>query len=246
MASKRRIWAAFLVLLIGAGTAAFLLRKNEAGNFEFSLKTGGETNRFAKLLGLDGESSVEKNLTEEIFQKYGAEILKANQSGSKTGGVYVPNDELLEVIISQETTNSFTFQKVFTQKDFQTTSDVKPETIKKYLQEIGETYDDNASGKEFLLSIAEMVADSDSENLRSYISGNRGQIADLLAVRIPSTWIGFHVELANVLNQQAELGEAILKMEDDPFLATLAIQQLEEVSIKEAGLLVMVRNNLTE
>jgi hypothetical protein len=245
MASKRRIWAAFLVLLIGAGTAAFLLRKNEAGNFEIGLKTGGETNRFAKLLGLDGESSVEKNLTEEVFQKYGAEILKANQSGSKADGVYVPNDDLLDEIISRETANSFVFQKTFTQKDFQTTSDENPETIKNYLQEIGETYDNNSSGKEFLLSVAEMVAEGTAENLRKCVAGNRAQIADLLTVRVPATWLGFQVELTNILNQQAELGEAVLKIEEDPLLATLAIQQLEETAMRELGLFTMLKNNLT-
>lgn len=244
MASKRRIWAAFLVLLAGAAATALLLQKKEVGNFEISLRAGEQSNRFAKLLGLDGTGSAEKNLTEEVFQKYGAEILKANQSGSKTNGVYVPNDELLDTIISQETTNSFTFQKTFTQKDFQTTPDTKPETIKKYLQEIGGTYNNNSSGKEFLLSVAEMVADGNAENLRKYITSNQAQITNLLTVRTPSTWLGFQVELTNVLNQQIELGEAILKLEEDPLLATLAIQQLEETAIKELGLFTMLKNNL--
>lgn len=246
MASKRRIWAAFLVLVAGAAAAVLLLQKNEAGNFEISFETGSGQNRFAKLLGLDGEGSAEKNLTEEVFQKYGAEILRANQSGSKTDGVYVPNDELLDQIIDSETARQFNFQKTFTQKDFQTAGDNSGETIKKYLQEIGSTYEANSSGKEFLLSVAEMVADENPDNLRKYVAGNRAQIAELLAVRVPPKWMGFQVELTNVLNQQAEVGEAILKMETDPLLATLAIQQIEETSIKEAGLIVMVKNNLTE
>lgn len=244
MASKKRIWTALLVLLVGAVATTLLLQKNEAGNFEISLKTGKETNRFAKLLGLEGEGTAETNLTEEIFEKYGTEILKANQSGSKTEGVYLPNDSFLDDILKQETTKGFSFEKIFTQKDFQTTGENTAEVVKKYLQEIAVTYDDNSSGKEFLLSIAELVADNKPENLRNYIAGNRGQIADLLTVRVPSRWLGFHVELTNVLNQQAELGDAILKMEEDPLFATLAIQQIEEVSQKEAGLLTMVKNNL--
>lgn len=245
MASKKRIWAAFLILLAGVVAAFLLLRKNDSGEFEISLRAGEQPSRFAKLLGLGGEGGAEKNLTEEVFQKYGAEILRANQSGSQTDGVYVPNDELLEQIINSETANQFVFQKTFTQKDFQTAPDNSAETVKKYLQETGATYDRNSSGKEFLLSVAEMVADNNPDSLREYVSGNRAQIADLLAVRIPPKWMGFQVELANVLNQQAELGEAIMKMETDPLLATLAIQQIEEVSIKEAGLLVMMKNNLT-
>jgi hypothetical protein len=245
MASKKRIWTALLVLLIGVIATALLLQKNEVGNFEISLKTGKETNRFAKLLGLEGEGTAEINLTEEVFNKYGTEILKANQSGSKTDGVYLPKDSFLDKIIQQETTRGFSFEKIFTQNDFQTASENTPEAIKKYLQETAKTYDDNSSGKEFLLSIAEMVADSKPDNLRSYIAGNRAQIADLLAVRVPSKWLGFHVELTNTLNQQAELGDAVLKIEQDPLFATLAIQQIEEVSQKEADLLIMVKNNLT-
>jgi hypothetical protein len=244
MASKRRIWAAFLVLLAGAAATALLLQKNEVGDFEISLQAGEPSNRFAKLLGLEGEGSAEKNLTEEVFQKYGAEILRANQSGSKTGGVYLPKDSLLEEIINQEASKGFTFQKIFTQKDFQTTANNSSDLVKNYLAEIGKTYDQNSSGKEFLLSVAEMVADNKPENLRKYIAGNRAQIADLLTISVPPTWLGFQVELTNVLNQQAEIGDAILKMEEDPIFATLAIQQIEEVSQKELGLFAMIKNNL--
>lgn len=244
---------AILVLaggMLGAFFITHLAAPSDSGLATLSISaTGGNDPSFAfsngTAYGDDTARNREGNVTEEVVRRYGKEVLKLNPRGAGTTGIYVPNQATLDALIQTEITREFTFERVFTARDFQTVPNNAVGTIQGYLEGISKVPEGSAD-LEFLPSVAAAVAHADAEPLEQYVRASNDYLDNLFVVTVPSDWILFHIKMANIWQARVELARAILTMEEDPLRAIAALNAVPKTAEEERELLTLLKELLAK
>lgn len=237
-----------ILILAGGILAAFFIARlaaPEKGDGALSLVSqGGVDSLFDFKSGGKG-TDIQANLTEEVARRYGEEVLKLNERGAGTQGLYVPNEAALETLIQAEVGRGFAFEKIFIGGDFRTEDDNTAAATQKYLEALGEV-PEGSTGMEFLPSVAAAVASGDPEPLEAHMRAGEKYLEHLLTITVPSDWIGFHTRVANIWQKRVELSGAILAMEDDPLRAIVALQTIPKTAEEEIELLSILKDLLSK
>ncbi len=238
---KRRRFVAFFLIFMSALFAARLMRGGTPTTASLpSIPRVQTQNRtFAALLGEGVPSSLPRqNKTNEIIQKYGAELRrlnadKAGQAAVTPSEIATPSEQFLEGMLSKEVAQNTLVIPLLAASDVLVVSST-PELVQEYGRAYERISSQNISGNlpPYLTAAYEALLGSRPASLRAHVRAASSQVADLRALAAPETLLPLHLELLNIWNRRAVIGETLLDT-TDPLGQVLALNSLTEAMEKE-------------
>lgn len=229
-----------ILILAGGVTASFLISRfasisdGEGGGFSFS--SSGEGNSAFAFSGTDANSPVpvDENITENVVQRYGAEVLRLNPPGTSERSVILPTEDTIETIISDSLLRPLPVTSVSV-NDIRTTPLADRNSIVAYLDAVSAAQRERfgSLNDSLITAVARFIDAGTRSPLEMQRNAAAAYVDDLLTMPAPMPFSLFHVELINLWNKRLAVANVILANDDDPFKAVVAVDTLSGLSSEE-------------
>jgi hypothetical protein len=235
-------FSAFLIARLAAspgesGAFSLLAENRDDPAFAFGEARSGAGNAIGGATGT--------NLTEQVVQRYGEEVLKLNQRGSSGSSVALPPEGTLENFIA-DTLEQPLSVTLYTARDLHMVPLTNLEELAAYfdtLVDIQHTRFDDLEDP-LLTAIARFVETESVSPLESQRSAIAAYLGDILSLAVPSPLETFHLGLVNLWQKRLAYTIAILESENDPLKVVAATSALAKTADEETGLLTVLVTDL--
>ncbi|MBI4034244.1 MAG: hypothetical protein HY378_01710 [Candidatus Brennerbacteria bacterium] len=227
--------AALLIILIGLGTAFFIVRGDSSGaaspvSFFFGEKASPslqfESEKSARPSVLSGGQVSDNlqtgNLTESLVQGYVGELLRNNLNAPDLG--------FTEEAIQEKIAEGITFTE-FGLDDVKVLNDNSIKAQVAYMESIDALVRKNFSGlnKNIVEALDDFLQRGDSSSLNYLTRNIPGYVGGLIALEAPPLWKVYHLQLLNLWQKKLATYQAILDLKNDPLKSYVAIQQIPDI-----------------
>lgn len=243
---QKRFLFSFLVLFFGALTAIYFLRASSRIAFSPS-RQAISFSTYKDLLDTapraePGIDPLKENVTENLIGEYGKEFFRLNEDKAGKGrealaSLTMPDDAFLEGIINKSVEIPLRLS-LFTLEDVHTISTSSPESAQRW----ADSYQDISTkyvGKlntHFLTAVSQFVSDSNTSSLQDHLAAYRAEVEELLALQVPRSLAGLHLQLLNVWQRRLMIGATLELGKDDSLKIPLALNSLSDLVQEEAKL----------
>lgn len=238
------------LILVGGVMLAILIAIGESNEKEspfLSIQTGNKekNTNLEHNTGPVSDSSaasrpdIYENLTEKIAKLYGDELIRLNElGGAKTGNpIAVPKENVLNEILISELDKKISFP-AFDLGDIKTFSQNDASGVTDYLKAVVAGYQEYLGGQENLFAaVASAATNRETSELEAWIGKFSAYIDDLLAINVPQGLQNFHIEFLNFWLKNKTIAEIIIRSDEDPLKAAMAVEIFSEITDEENALL---------
>ncbi|MDP3725484.1 MAG: hypothetical protein Q8R20_03390 [Nanoarchaeota archaeon] len=245
---KRRRLVAFFLIFASALFAFRLMRGSPKQTAVLELSPSlqkSDRTLTALLKGRVSEPVSEENVTEKIIQKYQEEVFRLNQdkkgkTAISPSEITTPPDEFLAELLSNEVSEDVLSIPLFTSADARIVSST-PERVKEYAEAYERISSRNLGNQlpPYLTAAYEALLESKPSSLRAHVRAAEAQVSDLLKLQVPDDALPLHLELLNIWNRRALIGNALLD-QNDPLKRLLALNALSEAIEKETRVVALM------
>ncbi|MDI6820608.1 MAG: hypothetical protein QMD65_00305 [Patescibacteria group bacterium] len=191
------------------------------------------------------------NLTDQLINNYGYEILKRNPSGplNRGGGqsLTMPSQNLLQKLLEDKLTQNLKID-FYEIKDLKIGNDNSLKAVRAYLEVL------NSVNKKNLLVIKkspfamfnDFFRKKNPDQLYQYLGFLSSYTTDLLKISVPSSWQAFHLELLNLEQKKITIYQTLVNAEQDPVKALIAAQEIEKIDQEELDLATVLQEKLKD
>ena len=244
---KRRRFVAFCLVFASALFAIYLIRSDSKETRSGKLLLPEKTDNSLSSLVQESPSPFvpQKNVTNEIVQKYGEEVrrLNADKAGKTAvtpSEIITPPEGFLERLLSEDVVEKTLPMQLFVPADVPVVSST-PDKDAAYLKQLGMLFAQvSLPSLPYFSAAEEALLQSSPAPLRAHVRVAQGQLASLLALQVPERALSLHLELLNMWKRRGIIGEALLR-EDDPLGRLLAVNSLSDVFAREEQLMLFLR-----
>jgi len=159
------------------------------------------------------------------------EVIKRNPDGPQLVGdipqLTVPSEEMFQELLSSYLNTSFEWERI-TEKDVKISSQIEPAAYLKFAREVLDKKS-QLTEKE-AIALSDFLEKGSESSLRKVIEEIHVLLRDVLTTPSPPSQKEFHVRLANFLEKQTAIYDAVLKANDDPMRAVLAVNEFPGTS----------------
>ncbi|MDI6734300.1 MAG: hypothetical protein QMD50_02295 [Patescibacteria group bacterium] len=191
------------------------------------------------------------NLTDELINNYGLEILKRNPSGAfnQNGkqSLNMPSEKVFENLLENQIAQGLKIN-FYELKDLKLSNDNSLKAVRAYLEAINSAAEKNLMGikKSPFAMFVDLFNKKNSNDLYQYLNRLTAYTTDLLKIPAPLSWQVFHLELLNLGQRKIATYQTLIGVEEDPIKALIAAQEIEKIDQAEFDLATVLREKLKD
>lgn len=256
---RRKIIAAIVLLcgvalffaIIGGSSSSngpLVLAKAGGGSGSLDYTSSGITNTPSSSNSGTTANGASGNMTDSLISGYAQNILQMNNgfSGASATGsnsVNFPSVDATSQIISQAINQQIPY-RTYNARDLNISNDNSTANQLSYIAAMtAVTQKDFGS---FNASMDEMISNavmkSDPTELERYIQIANNELADLLALSVPSSLANWHLSNIDLWSEKIAVFSAIADYGSDPVKAVVGLNQVSEIINKDDSLTATIQN----